>query len=378
VTRAFPEARVFGAAAPVADGAIAGRLRAVDRRLRNDAGWFSCRCVSDLPALGFVLHGRGDEVWRRFDRYKKAGKTMVRVLGMLAADSWVSAGLDFSPRTPGYADARELLVAQANARGMYVKLDLFADAQIAVPSAAERRAMVVEQFVPFCVSHPGVFPGLANEPYKNGWTSATDPELLALAEDFAAAVGHRDFTIGDVGDDDAEASPEIAAKMAEVARHCNVVAWHPSRSFDLNDKRWRRYLDHLEGVTDLISQWRPGVALFVEEPIGAALQAVPGRRDNDPDAFVAAHFISLLCGFAAYTYHWPGELDVDQLPGFLEAIDVEGHACRRHRSGATSMTRGRARRPTASSGAARKARCAALYVGTKRGRSPTARATSTA
>lgn len=294
----------------------------VSKHFQNDDGWHSCRAVADLPALGYLLHGRQDEVWRRLDAYRKAGKTMVRVLGMLGLPNWVAAGLDFSPRTPGYEAAHQLLVDEAGSRGMYVKSDLFADAQAVVPDKNERKAMT-RAFAAFCRANAGVLPGLSNEPYKNGWSSADDPALLELADLFAAEVGHLDFTIGDVGDDDQEASPNIAAKMATISRHCNIVAWHPSRSWDPNDKRWRRHLDHLEGTTEIWGQWRPGVGLFVEEPIGAALQAIPGRRDNDPEAFVAAQMISLLCGFAAYTYHWiPGELDVDQLPGFYDATEV--------------------------------------------------------
>lgn len=301
---------------------IAGRLRVSQRRLLNDAGWFSWRSVSDLAALGDVLHGRADKVWRRFDAYVIGGRTMVRVLGMLGADNWVKAGLDFSPRTDGYAAARQQVVDEANRRGLYVKFDLFADAQIVVPDADERDSWTLE-FAAFCLDAPGVLPGLSNEPFKNGWSEADDPALLRLADIFARAIGHRDFAIGDPADgDNPDASAETTRIMVAVSKHANIAELHPDRSYG-TDGRWRRWIDHLEGMTDVVHQLAPNVAYAVDEPIGAALTEQPGRRDSDPDAFVAAQFVSLLCGFAGFTYHKiDSEISVEQLPGFYEATEL--------------------------------------------------------
>lgn len=296
---------------------VAGRLRVDSRRLRNDDGWFAGRGVADLAALGYILHGRTDEVLRRLDAYARGRRNVVRVLGMLGASPWVSAGLDFSPRTQGYVDARARLVQECNARGMYVKFDLFADAQIVVPDSGERKAWTRE-FANFCRENPGVFPGLSNEPYKNGWVSATDLALLSLAEAFAGAVGHRDFSVGDVAE-----GPSMTSELVEVSQHANVVETHPARDWG-GDDRWRRWLDHLEGITEVLGQTRPGTAYFVGEPIGAAPSADPGRRDNDPDALAAGSIISALCGYSGYVYHKiDSEIDVDALPGFYgDAADV--------------------------------------------------------
>ena len=292
---------------------VAGRLRVDSRRLRNDDGWFSFRGVSDLAAIGYVLSGRENEVWRRLDAYARAKRTAVRVLGMLGAPPWQSAGLAFSPKTAGYTEARQQVVDQATARGLYVKLDLFADAQIVVPDANERRAWTLE-FADFCRANAGVLPGLSNEPYKNGWDKATDPALLSLAETFAQAVGHRDFSIGDAAE-----GADLTAELIELSQHANIVETHPDRAWG-GDDRWRRWLDHLEGITEVLDRTRQGTAYLVSEPIGAALKAEPGRRDDDPDALAAGPFVSACCGYAGYVYHKiDSEIDVDLLPGFYDA-----------------------------------------------------------
>lgn len=319
----LPKARVYGASnyqLPTAN--IDGRLRVERRRFKNDAGWFSWRGVSDLAALGYILNGREAEVWRRFDAYARAKRTVVRVLGMLGAPPWVSAGLAFSPLTPGYVDARARLVAAANSRGLYVEFCLFADAQYVVPDAHERRAWL-EEFARFCLAQPGVVPQLVNEAFQNGWSEADDPDLLALADVFAGIVGHRDFSISDPKDgDNPDASEETTARILKTAKHANIVVMHPDRSYG-DAKRYRRWVDHLEGMFDVIGLLPADVAYVVDEPIGAAPTGIPGRRDNDPDAFIAAQFVSACCGFGGFTYHKiDGEIDVDALPGFYEIADL--------------------------------------------------------
>ncbi len=55
----------------------------------------------------------------------------------------------------------------------------------------------------------------------------------------------------------------------------------------------------------LVSDWkRPVVS---DEPIGAAQESIPGRRDNDPGRFRAAALLSRLAGLGA-TFHYEGGL----------------------------------------------------------------------
>ena len=115
---------------------------------------------------------------------------------------------------------------------------------------------------------------LANEPFKNGWKNETDPALLELAAVFATSVGHQDFSIGDPLDgSNADSSAETTAEFLSLARHSKIVVLHPDRSYGGSDTRWRRWLDHLEGMTDVVDQLSKGVAYVIDEPIDETVLA---------------------------------------------------------------------------------------------------------
>lgn len=292
---------------------IGSRIRISQRRLLNDAGWFANRGVADFGAIGHELKGRGGQVDERFDWYAKCSRTVVRVLGMLADPSWVGRDLAFGPRDAGYWNAMERRVSAANARGIYVKLGIFADAQMYMPSHADRKALVRE-FAAFCREHQGVIPQMANEPYKNGWSSADDPQLLELAQLFASEVGHRDFYVGDVGDSGGENNTEgnnkMVGKWNAIGAICNGLDIHSSRDQPAGDSRYSRAIDHLEGFTELFSQiTNRDAAVDQEEPIGSHPVCDPGRRECRPDAQVAGMAVGLCCAFGGYTLHWIPEED---------------------------------------------------------------------
>ena len=299
-------------------GTVSGRLRVVDRRFHNDNGWWAWRGISDFAAVAYVLTGREGELASRFDAYARAGRTIVRIMGMLG--TW-APDLNFSPNTAGYWEALDHLVWLANRRGLYVELCAFADAQVVVPDA-QVRAHWVTDFTDFTQDHPGVILQLANEPFKNGWSEADDPALLALAGQAARELGHKDFSIGDpVDGDDPDASAETVNRLITLSYHSNLVVLHSSRKEDT--ARFRRWVDHLEGVTEILPKLQPGVALVHDEPMGAGARQ-PGKRDNDPDALLAAMVCSTIIG-CGYTYHWiPEEHAFD--PAALPGLDPQAAA----------------------------------------------------
>lgn len=293
--------------------AIAGRVRAQQRRFANDAGWFGWRGISELSGPGWVLNGgREGQLVDRLHAYAAESRTIVRMCGMLA---W--PGLDaFSPRDPGYWDGLAHTYELVTASGLYLELCCFADAQIIVPDASERKAWMT-QYGAFIASRPGIIPQIANEPFKNGWTDADDPALLDLADQLAAILGHRDFSIGDPMDgDNPDASAATTAKLVKLSQHSRIVVMHPDRGSHGDASRWRRWIDHLEGFSDVLSQLAAETALVFDEPMGAGPNYIDGRRDNDPDALTAAQMVALCIG-CGYTYHWiVGEgLSADNLPG---------------------------------------------------------------
>src|SRR3954468_2237976 len=102
--------------------------------------------------------------------------------------------------------------------------------------------------------------------------------------------------------DDADASAETTAKLVTLATRANISVLHSSRKEDAD--RYRRWVDHLEGITDVLAKLRAGVAAklrpgvgFVHgEPMGAGPVRAHGTRDIDPDAFVAAQMTAACCG----------------------------------------------------------------------------------
>jgi len=305
---------------------VSGRMIVDSRRFRDDNGWFPWRGISDFAVVALLLQGREAEVVARFDVYAAAQRTVVRIMGMLGHSSWQALGLAFSPDSPQYWDALDRVVTLANSRGLRVELCCFADAQVVVPDANRRREWM-RRFAAFIRERPGVIPQVANEPFKNGWSEADDPALLELAEILAGELGHRDFSIGDPMDgDDADASAETTAKLVTLATRANISVLHSSRKEDAD--RYRRWVDHLEGITDVLAKLRAGVAFVHDEPMGAGPVRAHGTRDIDPDAFVAAQMTAACCGLG-YTYHWRPEegVAVEQLPGLLSSAFLADVPC---------------------------------------------------
>lgn len=305
---------------------IAGRLRVIDRRFTDDADWWAWRGISDFAAPAYVLRGRERELVERLDVYMRAGRTIVRMFGMLGAPIWQQRGVAFSPRDAGYWDAIDRAVALANARDLRVNLCAFADAQIVVPDANERRRWL-RQFAEYVSATPGAVLQIANEPAFNGWSEADDPGLVELATIAVEILGHRDLSIGDPLDgDDPEASAQTVERLITLSRLANIGVLHSSRKED--PSRYRRWVDHLEGIVDVMPQLAPGTTIVHDEPMGAG-PFQPEKRDDDPDAFVGAEFTAACCELG-YTYHWipeeaaEGGLRVHQLPG-LEALGTILH-----------------------------------------------------
>jgi hypothetical protein len=304
---------------------ITGRIRVDAGGFRTDAGPFAVRGMSDFGAIAHVLKGRRSVIERRADRYAACGRTVVRIAGMLGHESWIARDLGFSPRDPGYWEAAAETLAIYASRGIYVEWFFFADAQIVVPDAAEREAWL-RQWAAFVKDRPEVFPSLSNEPFKNGWENCVDPALLRLADIFAGIVGHRDFSIGDPGDvvNDPETGDPLWGEWETCSQRSNVLVTHPNRDQPPPpDKRFRRWVDHLEGFTELPPVSNQIAAIYLNEPMGAHPVYQNGRRDNDPDALAAGQFVAACVGYG-FCFHWipeeDGQCDVMELPGLTPEI----------------------------------------------------------
>lgn len=289
---------------PVPQFPVRGRLRVVDRRFQNDDGWWPWRGVSDFTAVYYVQNGREDLLAARFDAYAAVGRTLVRIFGNL---NWPWFGISVDWRSAGYEAALLKTIQLANERGLYVELCCYGAAEFFANDMDY--SMATELYATIAKAHPGVIIRLANEPYKNGWTNADDPRLLALADFTASILGHRDFAVGDAGDGNVPV-------LQTVAQHCHVALVHPDRTDDPNDARFRRWVDHLKSSAEMLEQLPATTAFVFDEPMGAGVR-VYGKRDDDPDALLAAMLVSECLG-VGYTYHWIAEeqaFAADALPG---------------------------------------------------------------
>jgi hypothetical protein len=287
---------------PLPSATIAGRIRVVGNHFENDDGWWAWDGISGFTSVADVQNGHEPALVERIDAHARDKRTIIRIFGNIAGNLG-----PVDHRSPGYWDALDRTCRLVNDRGIYVELNCFGAAEF-IQDDDMYRALVIA-YGEFARARPGVVIRLANEPYKNGWTDADDPRLLALADLLASVLGHRDFAIGDPAE-------ENLGVLKQTLEHCNIGMTHPSRLDDPNDPRWRRWLDHLKEGADILRQLRSGATLVFDEPMGAGRRIV-GKRDDDPDAHLAAMVIARLEG-CGYTYHWlpeEGAFAVDSLPG---------------------------------------------------------------
>jgi hypothetical protein len=283
-------------------------------RLRNDAGFVTYQGISEFDAIHLARTGQRGEVVRRFRRAARAGRNAVRVLGM------AKFLFELAPSMPGYLDALDFVLELAASLGLYVELVVFADAQEVMPDAGDR-VRWLEQLATRYRADVRIFWQVANEPFKNGWHDADDEALLGLADVLAGILGHRDFSIGDPQDgDDEAATARMLAAFEAIGRRSNVLVLHASRKEESGRVRW---VEHLKGFRDVVdvTSGKVGRELYGihDEPMGAAAERAPGKRDNRGAAFVAAASTCAVLGLG-YTYHYIAQQS-DATPG-LDAAAV--------------------------------------------------------
>lgn len=295
-------------------GVIAGRLRAVNGHLENDAGAFTWHGISEFDLIHLARTGKRNAVIARLDAAAQYRRNVVRVFAM------AYNLFELSLEDDGYWDAVDYVAREAAARGIYIEICLLPDAQLVYQGDGELADVdKCEEVVRAWIGRHGTNPVFvfqaSNEPYKNGFESAVDDNLLDLGEVMADLLGHRDFSIGDAPDgDDADASQSTIDESVTIARHCNLIVLHGSRKGGAapDGDRLRRWADHLEGFTDVMGEVRKVNAHahgIHDEPMGhASQQWVPlpnGKtyeREYDPQAALAAAATAMVCRLG-YTYH---------------------------------------------------------------------------
>ena len=245
--------------------------------VQSDGTLFEWRGITAFRLLEFVAHGKESEA----DAYLAwvAGKqlTVVRVFGM------ADVLFKLSPADGQHALPR--LLELARRRGLHVEVVAFADtATIKVDLPRHLKAIAG-----ICARYPNALLEIANEPVHPTQTRALHEAsyVASLAELVPAGVP---LSLGSVETGDGFAAGRY-------------VTWHAPRS---GTGGW---VAQVARGAELVRRFKKPVVL--DEPIGAADQAITGRRDNVPahfhDAAVAARRAGL-----AMTFHYEGGLQARQ------------------------------------------------------------------
>jgi hypothetical protein len=252
-------------------------LRLEGRRfVRPDGETFQWRGISAFQLLEMLHAGREADAVAFLDWAAGQGLTVVRVLTM-------THHLFRLAPADGLAALPRLLDLAAE-RGLFVEIVALADtSEIPVDLAAH-----VEAVGDVAARHANALVEIANEPvHPTQDTRLHDPETLHRLA--ALVPDHVPVAYGAADDSDAHARG-------------GYVTVHVSR--ESGDDGWGHVLA-LASTAALVERWNKPVVS--DEPIGAAQDAQPGRRDNDPARFRAAALLTRLAGLGA-TFHHEGGL----------------------------------------------------------------------
>lgn len=252
------------------------RVRVDGTRFVRGATTFEWRGVTAFRLAEMMAHGQEKEATAYLDWARRQQLTVVRVLVM------AKHLFALTPEDGRKALPRLLQLAQQ--RGLHVEVVALADtADLKIDLEAHVRAVGE-----IAAKYPNAFVEIANEP----WHPTQDTRLHdpAFVQKLAALVP--------AGVPVALGSAEGNAAYATGA----YATWHSPRS-DAKDG-WGHVVALAEGAK-LARDWKKPVVS--DEPIGAAKEHIPGRRDNNPARFRAAAALSRLAGIGA-TFHYEGGL----------------------------------------------------------------------
>lgn len=286
-------------------------LRIESGRFRTDEGWVVPRCYSVFHAPALVRDGNLGELDRLLQRAKDARCNCIRVFG-----GWYYTGEGLTPYSmtdPAWFDWMTTVITRAASYGLRVELSYFCDAQVLVPSSADRIALF-ENLARWVQAYPSVIVTAANEARKNGWSEADDPALLDLVQRFKAIntttlIGASDpLDAASDGGSDVEDYNAMQQCIAEAGVDFLLVHAHREDRYG--------WVDHLKGASETPDAVNFHGICWHQEPMGGASQDIGGRRDCSMIAHVAAACVGAMCG--AYTY-MHRQLEDDVAPGLIES-----------------------------------------------------------
>jgi hypothetical protein len=238
---------------------------------------FEWHGISAFRLVEQIAHGSEAQAIAYLDWARAQKVTVVRVLTMAKHLFQLdpAEGLRALPK----------LLTLAVERGLFVEVVALADTAGTPLDLAHH----VKAVAAIAAAHPNAVVEIANEP----WHATQDPRL----HDPAFVRSLADLVTAEVPV--ALGALEGGDGYAAAGRY---ATWHSPRSNAADG--WGHVLALAEGAA-LIARWQKPVVS--DEPIGAAAQLIPGRRDNEPGRFTAAAALTRLAGLGA-TFHYEGGL----------------------------------------------------------------------
>lgn len=253
-----------------------GHLRIEGTRFLKGSQPFEWRGITAFRLIELAAHGREAEAIAYLDWAHKVRLTVVRVF--LMQDGLFPLPIDDGLR------ALPRFLELAAARGIHVEAVVLTGTGV-VPTDLES---AVRRAGEIAAKHPNAVVELANEPYHPTQDKRLyDPPFM---QKLAALVPpHVPVALGSAEGNEGHAAGRYAT-------------WHSPRSSGQDG--WGHVLAVAEGAA-LVEKWKKPV--IGDEPIGAAENPIPGRRDNEPERFRAAAALTKLAGLGA-TFHYEGGL----------------------------------------------------------------------
>jgi hypothetical protein len=250
-----PEAIAYRTKPPAPDGTESGPLAVARPTIRTAEG----QCWQWRGFTDFLLFYRflcGVDITPFLDERIGLGANVLRVFSMVG---WDECTPPFYPQHfPDYYGQLAVFADRLAARGIRFELTVFADGQIVMPDATDR-----QQHLRACIdavrSKWNKVIEVANEPFKNlpgGDDEAIELAAMAQAYDPSCLIASGEYS-----------SWPPAPTAVYGTTHCDRSEDWPRKCKDLKDR------------TDE-SDATPWIG---DEPMGAAEQTEPGRRDADPD-----------------------------------------------------------------------------------------------
>lgn len=280
-----------------------GRVEVRDGRVMVNGHHAGIHAISEFDLVALQTKDQVHEIVQRLGIASAAGRNCARLFCM-----YRHAGGELSPwTTPRYWESMDLVIRRLASYGMFPDLVLFADCERradgsggVMPSWDARRAFAREAGL-FLKGRPVIVNGM-NEPPRNGATGADDPRLMEVMQIFKESSGGTvPFSIGDPPCGDSGIESTRAAQQLLARSGASLIVLHGSRE-EPTDRAYRSWIDRLQEFAALHGTLEGNPYLYHNEPMGFASRRQLARRDDDPEAAVAA---ACVCAIAqmGFCYH---------------------------------------------------------------------------